>query len=205
MPRRGFMFDRITPQKLFKAAQSPTMWLSLAHGLAQAGEAILREQESAARAYEDAVKAAGERLERTGEKRTEIEAEAPNYRSAHLLYAFALENALKGLVVAKDPSLTTRLKLAPVLKSHRLNELAARAGIATSAEEESTLTSLTHIAEWAGRYPVALDMNQQGAFAYWGELPAFHAVARGLYKRIISEAELIVGRQSNRGVLVIVD
>jgi hypothetical protein len=68
----------------------------------------------------------------------------------------ALENVFKGMMVANDPALANEMKLNSELKSHELDKLAAKAGFALSPEEQSLLLrTLSEIAIWAGRYPVA--------------------------------------------------
>jgi hypothetical protein len=56
----------------------------------------------------------------------DIKAIAPNYPPAQLLYAYAIENVLKGLMVFKRPDLIQEHELHGELKTHDLNELAKK-------------------------------------------------------------------------------
>jgi hypothetical protein len=99
----------ITPQQIFKAAQQPALWLISAEALRDAAEVIIRREDECLvpylRAYDDAVKLAMSIACTEGEKtgHAEIAAPAPNYPPAQVLYAYAVENALKGLIVTNDP------------------------------------------------------------------------------------------------------
>lgn len=148
-------------EEMFKAGQSPSVWLSSAESLQAAAETILEREEAGAPAYFSALEAAGrEAVEKSysSEDKTgvaEVRCEPPNYLPAQLLYAFALENVFKGMMVANDPTLANETKLNSELKSHELDGLAAKAGFALSNEEQLLLRTLSEIAIWAGRYPVA--------------------------------------------------
>ena len=80
-----------------------------------------------------------------------------------MVFGFALENLAKGIIVCRDPSLVSRARL----KSwhgggHDLLALFTRAGIAISTEEQKTLERVARIAEWKGRYPVAMSFYDVG-------------------------------------------
>jgi hypothetical protein len=149
-------------EELFRAAQSPFGWLSSAEGLQAAAETILEREEAGAPAYFNALEAARREAveksysskDKTGE--AEVRCEPPNYLPAQLLYAFALENVFKGIMVANDPALANETELDSKLRSHNLDRLADKAGFALSPEERLLLRTLSEIAFWAGRYPVAL-------------------------------------------------
>src|SRR5262249_58181812 len=88
----------------------------------------------------------------------EIKAIAPNYPPAQLLYAYAIENVLKGLIVSKRPDLIQERKLDDELKNHDLNELAEKAEVTVDERDERpVLEALSKLSIWAGRYPVALE------------------------------------------------
>jgi hypothetical protein len=148
-------------EETFKAGQSPFGWLSSAECLQAAAETILEREEAGAPAYFSALEAARrEALEKSYSSNDKtgvatVRREPPNYLPAQLLYAFALENVFKGMMVANDPALANDTKLNSELKSHELDGLAAKAGFALSSEEQLLLRTLSEIAIWAGRYPVA--------------------------------------------------
>jgi hypothetical protein len=80
---------------------------------------------------------------------------------AMTLAAFALENLLKGLAIASDPSLirngSPEQLLARRLQIHDLVRLAALAAVQLSSDEETLLERVTEFGLWAGRYPFPLD------------------------------------------------
>src|SRR5262249_60095661 len=88
----------------------------------------------------------------------EIKASAPNYPPAQLLYAYAIENVLKGLIVFKRPDLIREDKLHGELQTHDLNKLAEKAKVTVDQQHERpVLEALTHLSISAGRYPIALE------------------------------------------------
>jgi hypothetical protein len=149
-------------EEMFKAGQNPFGWLSSAERLQAAAETILEREEAGAPAYFSALEAAErEAVEKSYSSKDKtgmavVRCEPPNYLPAQLLYAFALENVFKGIMVANDPTLANETKLNGELKSHELDGLAAKTGFALSSEEQLLLRTLSEIAIWAGRYPVAL-------------------------------------------------
>jgi hypothetical protein len=71
---------------------------------------------------------------------------------------FALENLAKGIIVCRDPSLVSRSRHKSWHgEGHDLPALFDRAGIGVSNEERDTLARVSRIAEWKGRYPVAMN------------------------------------------------
>jgi hypothetical protein len=156
----------LAPDALFKAAQRPNAWLDSAKRLSAAAELILKDQVSQEvpyfRAYEEAthkaLAIACTAPDRAGH--AAIECDPPNYLPGQLLYAFAMENVLKGLAVAKVPELVGELKLDRQIKSHDLIRLAKRASFEVAVQEVPVLEALSQIAEWAGRYPVAASLDR---------------------------------------------
>jgi len=152
----------LTPQTIFKAAQSPVGWLLSAENLREAAEAIIAREDQFLvpylRAHEAATKEAIAIAYSQGNDagHAEINARAPNYPPAQMLYAFAIENVLKGLIVANDASLIDSDKLNTALKDHDLAALAKRAAFDVHAQEVPVLRALSELAVWAGRYPVAI-------------------------------------------------
>ncbi len=154
-----------TPDALFQAAQQPAMWLRCAKRLRDAAELILTDQRPREVAYfravDDASNAAAALLATSGSSTTvEVEAEAPNYLPAQLLYALAIQNALKGLIVLRSPKLADPRKFNKSIANHDLLKLAQLANIALYDQEAPLLRALSQITMWAGRYPVALSANE---------------------------------------------
>jgi hypothetical protein len=72
-----------------------------------------------------------------------------------LLYGLALENAFKGLIIAKDPSITEyEVKWKIKGGGHDLSELHKESGLSITKDEQKLLDDLTQAVLWAGRYPV---------------------------------------------------
>ena len=75
-----------------------------------------------------------------------------------LLFGFALENLAKGVIVCRDPSLVGKAKLRRWHgKGHDLVKLFAQAQIPLHPGEQQTLERISRLAEWKGRYPVAMN------------------------------------------------
>ena len=122
--------EKLTPQQVFKAAQQPVSWLLSAESLRDAAEVVIKREDELLvpylRAHDAAVHEAMGRAYADGEKSgtAEIAARTPNYPPAQVLYAYAIENVLKGILVANDPSLIHPDKLNVALKDHDLVEIA---------------------------------------------------------------------------------
>ncbi len=72
-----------------------------------------------------------------------------------LLYGLALENALKGLLVANDPSIVgSTVKWRIKGGGHDLRHLYSESHLLVKADEQELLAALTQAVIWAGRYPV---------------------------------------------------
>lgn len=116
----------------------------------------------------------------------------PNYPPAQLLYAYAIENVLKGLMVANEATLIDEQKVKRDLKSHHLMTLAKVAGCAVYAQEEPVLEALSQLSVWAGRYPVALTRDEHVGSRNPDELldyGATHPIMRGFFERARKELE----------------
>jgi hypothetical protein len=70
----------------------------------------------------------------------------------YLLAALALENLLKGILVAKSPEKVTKLGWRG--PGHDLLQLCKDAKVKLSAKQERVIERLTAYLKWAGRYPI---------------------------------------------------
>lgn len=70
-----------------------------------------------------------------------------------MLHAFAFENMLKGLILAKTPSTSQSW----LFWTHKLTKLAQEAGLKCSDQDENLLLRLENFAVQSGRYPVPKD------------------------------------------------
>ena len=192
-------------RQLFKAGQQPAAWLRSAGRLGDAAEAILKHELSAERAYSEAVKIADEEAvavsvrDGTDAGVADIKAIAPNYPPAQLLYAYAIENVLKGLIVFKRPGLIQEHELHGELKTHDLNELANKAKVTVEQHEQPVLEALTHLSITAGRYPIALepsvDTPNPNELLGYGSA---HPIMRTFFERAYKELESRVPEQIPR-------
>jgi len=122
---------------------------------------------------------------------------------AMTLAAFAIENALKGLMIAARPELVQPDADRPEtlfherVKTHDLVRLATRAEVDLSSEEKKLLERLTEFAKWAGRYrfPVhAADAAPRPGVAGGGSsfrsewFPTLDALFERLYKELFEAA-----------------
>ncbi len=189
---------RLTPQQIFKAAQQPALWLISAEALRDAAEVIIKREDDYLvpylRAHDEAVNVAMGIACAEGEKagHAEIAAKTPNYPPAQVLYAYAIENALKGLIVANDPGLIKGDKLDAALKDHDLLELAERADFTVHLQEEEVLAALSLISVWAGRYPVALNVRDFTGTPNRNELMDYgsrHTIMRVFFDRAVKALE----------------
>ena len=180
---------------LFKAGQQPSSWLLSAESLRDAAEIILQGEAENALSYSRAVEKAHEELaaDPAVDASAEIRCEPPNYLPGQLLYGYALENVLKGLIIANNPSVASETELSDQIKKHTLVDLAAAARFQVGPQEVDTLKALTQLSVWAGRYPVALKLkhhttidplSDKHAFLDYG---AHHPIVRNVFDRGLAE------------------
>ncbi|MBZ9998027.1 hypothetical protein [Mesorhizobium sp. BH1-1-4] len=179
-------------QDIFRAAQSPESWLLTAQRLRDGAEAILTHEHAFEAAYFQAHEAATQKAtamaysEGNDTGIADIEARVPNYPAAQLLYGYALETLLKGIWIAKEPSLISGGKLNRKLATHDLVGLAQQAAFALHGQEEPVANALSKLAVWAGRYPVALLEAEFASTPNADELLAYgsrHPIVKAIYAR----------------------
>jgi hypothetical protein len=199
---------------VFKAAQAPASWLLTAERLRDAAEAILAHEQGFEVAYFRAYTAATEKAaaiayaEGNDSGMAEIQARAPNYPAAQLLYGYALENLFKGLWIAKDPALISPGKLSGKLTTHSLTALAKRARFTLHVQEQPVAEALSKLAVWAGRYPVALLEAEFASTPNADELLDYgsrHPIVKMMYERAHAELSALLPRPiTNRHGAVVV-
>jgi hypothetical protein len=82
-------------------------------------------------------------------------------RTYMLLSGFALENVMKGRLVAVDPSLVNQGFLGGKLKSHNIVDLASEIpNLTLSIEEQQFCLNATKAIPYWGRYPIPLKKSQ---------------------------------------------
>jgi len=189
---------------LFKAGQQPAAWLRSAGHLRDAAEMILKHELPAEISYSKERKIAEQEAlavsvrDGTDTGVADIKAIAPNYPPAQLLYAYAIENVLKGLIVSKRPGLIQQDKLHGELKTHDLIKLAKKAKAAVEQHERPVLKALSELSISAGRYPVALEPSwppDPNALLGWGSA---HPIMQAFFERTYKELESRVPEQLPR-------
>ncbi len=124
------------------------------------------------------------------------------------MYAYAIENVLKGLIVSKRPNLVQERELSGELATHNLTNLAEKAKLTIHAEERPVLEALSKLSAWAGRYPVALTQREFVATPNADELLDYgsaHPIMRAFFERARKELESRLPRStgSRFGCLVV--
>lgn len=85
-----------------------------------------------------------------------------------LLYGLAIENASKGLLVAKDSSIVKSVIKWKVKEGgHNLRELYTATGLSVATDEQELLDALTQAVLWAGRYPVPKNHEDKPNFGIY--------------------------------------
>lgn len=105
-----------------------------------------------------------------------------------LLAGFALENALKGILVARNPEYVTEAGEF-TKKGHKLLPLHLDCGFSPTKEEIEVLKELTMYTEWRGRYPIPLvmdNMRTQGVMRDSGKL---RRVTDRLFEQAMTELD----------------
>ncbi len=183
-------FDDQYVEDQFVWLQRPLFWRKMARDLAEAAETVLRSHD---RTKKDQKK--GRRFRRMIMPGIWQGLMNPlNYEPAHLLYALAIENTLKGIIVGRDNSLISQKQLAKIIKDtrHDLRRICRDGKIVLPASDLALLDKLTAIIKWVGRYPIPLKENDlmsidptgerhYAGLSYWG---TDREDTRALYRRL---------------------
>lgn len=151
-------------QAHFRFAQSPMSWLLTAETLIDAATQTYFTAAEQAEKFEAASQTATEKAtaaldgSENGIASEEILEAEPKFLPAFMLYGFALENLLKGVLVARDANLVGDKKI-NVPKTHDLVALADLAKISLSTTQRDLLKRLSTITTWSGRYPAAVSIE----------------------------------------------
>jgi hypothetical protein len=193
----------------FRAGQSPSSWLEWAERLRDAAEVILRSEAPKEAAYLEAYGIAADEAAR-GTGIAEIKRDPPNYLPGQMLCAFALENALKGLMVANNASLKHDTKVSQLIARHDLLALARGADFAINGDEAHVLAALSDLGQWAGRYPTARSLKGHANVEPLSdphELLAYgadHITVREVLRRAIDALKTAVGPEQLRCSFVVI-
>ena len=148
-------------RQVFDNAREPKAWMHVAGQLRASADAIFeQERPVAARHWDKLRRIGGLAAECTPpEDYDEKKFPWPNFDAAFMLMAYAIENLLKGLAIAKGLVRFSDQKLPNTVKDHDLSRLHQLVGPrATIASYE--LDHLTYMSEWRGRYPLPTSVDK---------------------------------------------
>lgn len=144
-------------------ARNPGSWIAAAERLKRASD-ILRETWLGD--LSEMLSDLNETLRRVGAGES-FPAHTPVLPPAVLLAGLAIEDALKGILIARDPDRFVQPRASSPdrlvdwgSRGHDLTWLMAEADVAASPEEAAVLRNLNDFIMWAGRYPVALRASE---------------------------------------------
>ena len=183
-------FDDQYVEDQFIWLQRPLFWWKMARDLAEAAETILRSHDRTKRDQER-----GRRYRRMIMPGIWQSIFNPlNYQPAYLLYALAIENTLKGIIVGHDNSLITPKRLAKFIMDtrHDLRRICQDGKIDLPESDLALLDKLTATIKWVGRYPTPLNENElmpndptgkhhRAGLSFWG---TDRQDTRALYRRL---------------------
>jgi predicted dienelactone hydrolase len=97
-----------------------------------------------------------------------------------MLLGFAVENLLKAAIVKRNPRQifdeTERIHALPkIFKTHDLIWLCCQAGIALTKKQTETVTRISGLVVWAGRYPIPLVPEPEGSGPWPPIAPTSHS------------------------------
>lgn len=128
-------------------AQSPEAWRRTAIGLKRSADIIWKQWFGIFSRLEG-----GQTAKATRQEVGDIYLLLPSFL---LLSGLAIENALKGLPVSKEPSIVeSKIQWKVGSGGHDLGELFKSNGFLPTSDEQEFLDALTQAVLWAGRYPV---------------------------------------------------
>ena len=162
-------------RQVFESSRQPRSWLLVGRRLRSSAETIFAQENPVAKRFFDELRRVGEVSAKSGETYDFDEGEFPypNFDAAHMLVAFAMENLLKGLIVAKGVVTFFDQRIPRELASHNLLSLHQKA-LPASTITPLILESLTYTSTWRGRYPFpkSIDgfwpMREDGSFSAAG-------------------------------------
>lgn len=139
--------EELNQKQLFVRDALPSLWLSYSEELEEAAEALWADRDNGLELN----------METQAGGTASIKKSTAHARSYILLSGLALENVLKGLLIAHNSSLITSGQLDKLLKNHKLKELADSVkDLTLSLDEQRVLEICQNAIPYWGRYPVPL-------------------------------------------------
>lgn len=114
-----------------------------------------------------------------------------------MLAGYTLEALLKGIIVARSPSVIKGRRLSKEVLSHDFEKLLGLAGVTLDERRLQFLRRLSIAVLWVGRYPVSTgaDAMQRTKYSSSGDLPLFVDV----YDRLVEALQAELRRQQSGG------
>jgi hypothetical protein len=142
-------------QEVFDHARQPAAWLRVGCRLRSSADAIFERENPVATRFWDELHRIGLAAAAENsppENFDESKFPFPNFDAAYMLVAFAIENLLKGLAIAKRVAVFSAQELPVNIRTHDLDKLHKLAA-AKATISQHVLDSLTYMSEWRARYP----------------------------------------------------
>jgi hypothetical protein len=166
--------DDLNNKQAFIRDAMPDSWLNYAEELEEAAEALWADSGNSMR-IETGTQLDGSLML--------TKKPSAHLRSYILLAGLALENVLKGLIIANDAKLISSARLDKTLKSHKLLDLVKRIdGLVLSKDEKRIVQICQDAIPYWGRYPVPL--VYQGLQPEKAATDNFHTSFRRLHFRL---------------------
>jgi hypothetical protein len=147
---------------LFESARRPAMWLYVGRDLLSSANIIFRQEGPVATRYANEFQRFSA-SELTPQQLQEFREHFPPpiFDGLHLLVGLAIENFLKGMIIAKERVQFDEhdLELPKRLKTHDLHKLHDLA-TPTATIASHLLHGLTYMTEWRARYPLPLSVDK---------------------------------------------
>ena len=149
-------------QQVFDNGRQPKAWMHVARQLRASADAIFERENPVAARHWDEIRRLS-RLAAEGNSPPEDYDETkfpwPNFDAAFMLMAYAIENLLKGIAIAKGLVQFSGQELPKTLKSHDLHRLHQLVGPRATIASHP-LDHLTYVSEWSGRYPLPISVEK---------------------------------------------
>ena len=138
-------------KEVFDSASQPLAWLVVSRRLRHSANAIFEPENPVAQRFWAEL----HRINVSGGTLDETKFPWPNFDAAYMLIAFAIENLLKGLMLAKGVATFSAQQLPTALQGHDLRKFHGRAK-PTATISTHLLDALTYMSEWRARYPLPI-------------------------------------------------
>src|ERR1700682_5509503 len=140
-------------KEVFDASRHPLAWLIVSRRLRYSADAFLSREIPIAQRY-------WAELRRVTDPKDFDESKfpAPNLEGAYLLIGFAIENLLKGIIVAKGIATFSAQKLPNTVLRHDIHKLHDKANPATTVAPH-LLDAITYMIDWRARYPLPVSIE----------------------------------------------